>query len=285
LLDLSLGLLGRPVKSKIVIVLRRGLKDHLRSFDPVKARLKTLLTNPFLKYLHDKKRVLLFADSELITEELVAAGFADAKTLPIPHLPPRQQNQHRQGGIVIGYFGGARYDKGFDILPRLMECVLNKYQNGSLILQSFLFDRSGPVQVAAAKLCALRDAFPDRITLLPKYLSDAEYADYMRKCSIILIPYRREFYGKGTSGVLAEAIACGGWAVVPADTWMASQREKYSRIVTFDSFDTQSLVDAVDFCIKNQINVDTEKVNAEIDKWYSFHSPQNYVNILRSSFR
>jgi len=282
LLDLSLALLGRQVKPKIIIVVRRGLKDHIQTLGPLIARLRTLLTDLFLKYLHDKKNILFLSDSELITDEIVSFGFADAKTLPIPHLPPRQEPPRCRDGTVIGYFGDARYDKGFDLLPAIIESVFKKYQSVSFILQSFLFDSSGPVQVAAAKLCALRDAFPDRITLLPKYLSDAEYTDYMRKCSIVLIPYRKQFYGKGTSGILAEAIACGAWAVVPAGTWMAAQKSRYSKIVVFDSLDVGTVAEAVGYCIENEKNIDVKLLNYQIHQWYQFHCPARYIDIMLS---
>jgi glycosyltransferase involved in cell wall biosynthesis len=285
LLDLSLGLLGRPVKSKIVIVLRRGLKDHLCSLDPVKARLKTLLTSPFLKYLHDKKRVLLFTDSELITEELISLGFGDSRTLPIPHLPPRQQPARRSGEVVIGCFGGARFDKGFDLLPEIVDSVLKRHANVSFIVQSFLFDKSPVIESARQKLIDLSRSSPEKLSLLDNYLSDRQYAESMAKCSIVLIPYRKEFYGKGTSGVLAEAIACGAWSVVPADTWMAAQKPKYSRIVSFDSLDAKAIMGAIDFCVHSQGNFDIQKTSVEIDEWYKFHSPENYIGVLRSCFQ
>jgi hypothetical protein len=236
-----------------------------------------------MKYLHRHKGVRFCADSDLITDELIAAGFHDALTLPIPHLPPRSQRTPRHTSRTIGYFGGARLDKGFDLLGDLMESVFLSDNKASFVIQSRLFDNNPAVTAAKDRLEKLARRLPHRITLLDKYLSAEDYAAWMRKCSVVIVPYRSESYGKGTSGILAEAVACAAWAVVPENTWMSVQKQKYCRIVTFTEHTPQAICRAVLTCLDKLSQRDAVPIDSQLDNWYSFHSPLNYVDLLLGS--
>jgi glycosyltransferase involved in cell wall biosynthesis len=262
LVFLSLGLVGISVKPKLAIVLRRGIENSIA---------RTLM-----KYLNNRKNTVFLPDSELITEELLGEGFQNAKTLPIPHLPAREALE-KENRRVIGYFGEARYDKGFDLLPGLIENVLKDDQSASFIIQSNVHKRTAAMADAVGRLFNIGDSFPSRLEIIDRYVSDAEYAALMRKCSIILIPYRGKLYGKGTSGILAEAIACGKWAVVPAGTWMADQKKKYPKIAIFNAATVESIANAIKACEGNFLGLEQK-----IDEWYKFHSAENYLNILSS---
>jgi len=256
---LSLGLVGISVKPKLAIVLRRGLENGIA---------KTLM-----KYLYTRKNTIFLPDSELITEELLNEGFKNAKTLPIPHMPAREA-PGKENGRVVGYFGEARYDKGFDLLPGLIEKVLKEDQRASFIIQSNVHKRTAAVAGAVGRLFNLRGP---RVEIIDRYVADSEYAALMRKCSIVLIPYRAKLYGKGTSGILAEAIACCKWVVVPASTWMADQKMKYPKISLFTEPTVESIAKAIKAC-----EGDFPGLEQRIDEWYKFHSAENYLNILSS---
>jgi glycosyltransferase involved in cell wall biosynthesis len=284
LLALTIGTLGLKFKPKIIILLRRGLNDSFYVLGYFKSKIKNLITNPFLRYLY-KKNVMFYSDSELITGELKEKGFRNTKTLPIPHLPPKKINNSRNHKLSIGYFGGARFEKGFDILPNIIDSIIRNNQEISFIIQSFLIEKSDKMRQAQIKLDTLCQSYPDKIILLDKYLSTKEYTENIKKCSIFLIPYRKKLYGKGTSGILAEAIACGAWAVVPTETWMAKQSEKYAKIIEFDSFSSKVIISAIDACIYKENILNRVRIKNQIKNWYYFHSSTNYINILEASLK
>jgi glycosyltransferase involved in cell wall biosynthesis len=260
LIFLSLGLIGTSVRPRLVIILRRGLGNNIAKV--------------LMQYLCKRKNAILMPDSELITEELLKEGFKDVKTLPIPHLPEREGTK-QENEMVIGYFGEARDDKGFDLLPGFVGLTLKRYPGTKIIIQSNLHKGTALMRKTSEELNKLRDLHPGKVEIVDRYISNLEYTDYMRKCSIILIPYRAKFYGKGTSGILAEAIACGKWAIVPAGTWMADQKSRYPKIAVFNDASAESIVDAVKECKGSYPGLEQN-----IDEWYKFHSAENYINIL-----
>lgn len=257
LLLLLLALVGLKLKPKVVVVLRRTL-------------------NKLLVYLLKRKQILLFSDSELISEQI------NAETLPIPHMPPRNENLADNNKIVIGYFGEARFDKGFNLLADLVRLVLAETNKMSFIVQVNIHKPDKLIERAYHQLKELKQANPGQLEIVDRYLSDDEYVSLMRKCSIILIPYRKKYYGLGTSGILAEAIANGSWAVVPKGTWMAEQKHKYDRIIEFAEPTPEALLQAISYCSSKNISVDKSKLKQQIDRWYEFHSPKKYIEILQT---
>lgn len=285
-----LGTFRIKTKPKIVIILRSGLKSNYqkeykcKSFVSVlRSLIHNIVFHPFLiKYLHKTKNVVFCSDSKLITEELRGCGLSEAVTLPIPHLPLKQEKKTINSDMIVGYFGGARFSKGFDLLPDIIKISLETHKNISFIIHAYIFEDSKQMHNAQREICEFKKLYPDKIEIIDKYLSTDEYGEMMKRCSIILIPCRKDFYGIGTSGIVAEAIACGAWAVVPSDTWMAAQKTKYDKIVVFENSQVETIIKALAFCIENEKNVDIEKINQQISNWYAFHSSANYFNILQS---
>lgn len=268
---MSLGLIGIKLRPRLAIVVRREFGSLIEKW--------------LMLFLYKRKNVRFFPDSDLITEQLQAQGFAAAITLPFPHLPPRQPLINQTNKIIIGYFGEARYDKGFDLLPELIEKLfkLNKYI--SFIIQANVHRATSQMALADRALSELADKYPHNICILKGYLNDDEYLRSMRKCTVLLIPYRREYYGLGTSGLLAGAIVCGAWAVVPAGTWMSEQHKGYDQIISFNQANASELSAAVLECLEMGGKSDQSKLNQQIDEWYRFHSPQNYLNILLAAVK
>lgn len=263
---LSLGLIGIKVRPTVAVVLRREPGN--------------MVEKALMAYLYKRKNFIFMSDSDLITEKLKKDGFIDAKTLPIPHMPPRSTRQRSGNEWEIGYFGETRYDKGFDLLPGLVDKVLEKEKTARFMIQMNMHKATVEMKKAGEQLHEIARKYPERIDMVHRYLPDNEYEAYLRKCDIILIPYRKEYYGKGTSGVLAEAIACGAWAVVPEGTWMSEQKNKYLKIRTFPEASSETLAQAVDDCIGGEGKVDPVTLKQQIDGWYDFHSARNYLEII-----
>lgn len=284
LLSLYLGTIGVNVDAKVIVVLRRGLSEHWMPLGYLTRKIISVINDPFMSYLYYKKNVYFCSDSDLITQELLTRGFNKTATLPIPHVPAKKERSADKNTTVISCFGGACYEKGFDLVPELIRVLIEKKEKVFFIIQNF-FRQTSRIDLmtkAMRDIGELQKIYSDKLLVIDKYLSDSEYSDYMKRSSIVLIPYRKEFYGKGTSGILAEAIACEAWAIVPSGTWMAAQKEKYDKIVIFDDLTVTSLVDAITYCISNENSINDGHVKKQIDEWCSFHSPVNYLKSLMS---
>ncbi len=275
-------------RARVVVILRRGIRDHYESDSPFIARLKSAVHDPFMRLIHRWKNVVFCSDSNIITDELHRDGFDDAVTFPIPHLPPRQPLKKKGRKTIVGFWGGARFEKGFDLLPDIIEDVIKRSPKHVFKVHNYahgvkyLHQSSSVVQVAQERMQTLKKKHPKNILIISRYLSDADYAKEMGSCDIVLIPYRRELYGGGTSGILAEGIAFGEWIVVPDKTWMSDQARRYGKISIFRKFDAASIADAVLRCTNGVQSASGKRLNAQISEWYYFHSQRRYVTLLES---
>ena len=283
--SLSLALFGIKLRSKVVVIMRRGLKDKYRTALPaiIQETASWLMTIPFVFWLNRVVGIGLATDSDLIRDELSKAGLKGVFTLPIPHtrIPVRSDEK---GKPVIGYLGGGRVEKGFDFLPDVAALALKSNNQTKFIFQTYIeanyFD-SPDMKEAKEKLLELAHQHPKSFKLTEASLSYPAYERLMRQCSIILLPYRAELYGKGTSGILAEAVAMGKWVVVPANTWMSAQKQKYDKIVVFDSEKPESIARAILECEALDGKIDKKRVTEQIKGWHAFHNPESYISILR----
>ncbi len=282
--SISLALFGIKLKPKMVIMMRRGLNDKYRSNLPsfVSETVFWLMTAPFVLYLNRIENVIFATDSNLIADELSNFGLRGVFTLPIHHVSAKGiYNVHR---TIIGYFGGGRKEKGFTMLPNIVSLVLKKKASSKFIIQTsieknYYFD-SPALLNARSDLFKMAKEYKGSIDILDGAISYSAYEKAMEKCSIILLPYNADVYSQGTSGILAEAVAMGKWVVVPANTWMAAQKEKYDKISVFDNETPESIADAILKCKLLESKLDRARVDGQIKKWQAYHNPKNYMRIL-----
>ncbi len=274
--------LGLRVQPRFVVILRRGLRDHYLGHRLAGALLISLINYPFMKYLYARKRFCFWSDSEMVTEELKAEGMSRARTVPIPHLPDRPTAAPQGPRHLIGYLGGLRLEKGAALLPALVEGLIVRRPAAVFLLHVYLHQgETEELEAVRRRLLALAARYPRNLEIIDRYLPEKEYKAQLARCAVVLIPYQASLYAKRTSGVLAEAIAGGAWAVVPGGTWMAKQAERYGRIVAFDQFAPAAVLAAVEQCLAAGEGREAGAVERQIDGWYRFHSPRKYLELLK----
>jgi glycosyltransferase involved in cell wall biosynthesis len=277
------AVIGLKVRPRFVVIIRRGMRDQYLGHKLIGALLISLINYPFMKYLHARKKFLFWSDSEMITEALKLDGLGDARTLPIPHLPDRHMVARNGRQKLVGYLGGMRLEKGAALLPGLVEKILSQRQDLSFLLHVYLHHGdTAELQAIKDKLLVLAARYPQNIEIIDRYLPEKDYKAQLARCAIVLVPYQGFLYGLRTSGVVAEAIACGSWAVVPKGTWMARQATKYEKIITFDGFSVEAVFAALEGCVSLDLKINIELVGKQIDEWYAFHSAKNYVELLKT---
>ena len=223
-----------------------------------------------------------FSDSELVIQEYEKRGLSNIKLLPIPHLPAFQEKAIGTS-VKIAYLGSVREEKGFGHLPNLIQYFKNRNMNIDFFIQASGFTvmwtdwERRTMGAVLEKLHLLAENAPN-VTICEKHLESEDYYAHLNECDIILLPYKqrdKRYYA--TSGILAEAMALGKVAVVPADTWLARQIERSGGGVIFDS--PEELPQKVAEAIRNFESLH-QKAVAFVPEWRSFHNIENYMKIL-----
>jgi len=195
----------------LLVVLRR-MPAEMAADDPAPEPVPALLRRLSGQY---GPRLRLFADTEALATEFSALSGLAVRPVPLPlRVPPILTRETAQPPHVV-FVGGARAEKGFCALPALLGMASG--------LARFTI-HSGPVGPEADPLVqraqrALR-AMPG-IELVETALEPGAYNALLVSADLLLLPYDAAVYSARSSGILAEALALGIPAVVPAGCWMA----------------------------------------------------------------
>jgi glycosyltransferase involved in cell wall biosynthesis len=141
------------------------------------------------------------------------------------------------GEIVMGSYGGARYEKGCDCLVAAVEEFCRQYPGS----------RARFVQQCVGEAGEQWDRLRGnpKVGLIPHYFADGEYAKQLRATQVLLLPYRRSSYALRVSRVVIEAVVNGFPVVATRGTTLASQAGEFGAAVLCDDGNVQSLVEAI----------------------------------------
>ncbi len=197
----------------LLVVLRR-MPAEMEADDPAPEPLPALLRRLAERF---GPRLRLFADTEGLAHQFAALSGLPVRPVPLPitlvpgHPRPRVDPPH------VVFAGGARAEKGYQHLPTAIAAVAHRAR---------FTIQSGPVGTEADPLVqrahrALKAMAGPGLRLIEVALPPAEYDAMLASADLLLLPYDGPTYGQRSSGILAEALALGLPALVPADCWMA----------------------------------------------------------------
>lgn len=182
--------------------------------------------------------VYCYTDTDELTNQYGSLGVCEFQTLPIPvssrFVAPSSGNAAQNSGdrqqleprpLTVVYLGDSRTEKGFELLPDVLRDVWpDLVETGRLrfVIQSFINRRWK--QRSLVRTQQLLRQFPaPAVQLIERPLEGDEYRGTIAAGDIMLLPYAREAYRARSSGILAEALAAGIPAIVPAETWLSGQ--------------------------------------------------------------
>ncbi len=249
--------------------------------NPETRRYSTLLYRLFFRAILStaEGKIFFFSDSEELAGEYERAAGVRVSVLPIPHLPEVETmaEGRRNGKVRIAYLGDARVEKGYHLLPRVIEKTLARRGNVRFIVQSNV---SGEPPGEVTRAIERIKAFPGDVDCIDRPLESGEYYGVLRDADIVLLPYSPDMYRARTSGILAETIAFGKPAIVPGGTWMARQVAQYGECgVVMRGYDEESLSDAIETMMGN-LEEYGARARAASGRWWRFHNPGTYVDLL-----
>jgi len=220
-------------------------------------------------------RLHLHAD----TTEL-AHLFADATGLAVSPVPlPVQVPPVRTGPIgtppCVLFPGGARLEKGYALLPPIVERLRGR---AAFLVHAGVVDAASDPIIQRAHRALLAAAGPG-LTIIEGNLTATAYAEMLARVDLMLLPYSAAAYGARSSGILAEALALGIPAVVPAGCWMAEMVAAGQGVAFTDS-------DRVIYDIENALNTLPELTAAAracAPQWRARNSPDSLLTELLAS--
>ncbi len=236
--------------------------------------LATLRVHP----AHSQVRV--FTDSDALTDDYADRLQYRVQTAPIPvdALFSALAVPRPSAPVVIGYFGDARVEKGYQHFPRLAALLSPALDGGAvrMVLQSNFNVPGGEAGIAPA-----REALVNRpgVTVLDRPLQDVEYAQHLGATHLVVLPYQADRYVARTSGIVAEAIHAGVPLVVPEGTWMSEQLRRHGAGVTFDPWQADGLECAVERAI-DRIPELLSRASYRRAAFVAFHNPERLARFV-----
>ena len=175
--------------------------------------------------------VRLFSDTERLCaayERLCGTPF---RLLPVPVDGACPEKEKPAGVLVVGYLGDSRDEKGFDLLPEVIDRVRRKDPDRSVrfLIQVNLNTLEGDPGARTA-MDALSALHGEDVELVEGPLSPDAYTALLRRMDIVLLPYRPHAYAERSSGILMEAITAGLPTVVTRGAWLETTIENASRL-------------------------------------------------------
>lgn len=172
--------------------------------------------------------VRFYTDTDELTAQYNRLGVFSFRTVPIPHTHTPRPEQAPSGPLRVIYVGDARREKGYHLIPHLIEDLWEDYiatGRASFRLQSnFNIPQGEPEAVIAREqLDQLARRAPSSIELLKQPMTSEQYKTLLLSGSINLLLYDSANYYSRSSGILVESLTAGIPVLVPAATWLSRQ--------------------------------------------------------------
>ncbi|MDB4576064.1 glycosyltransferase [bacterium] len=175
------------------------------------------------------RKIFLYAENELLADSLTNAWGVEVNTLDIPmkriELAARAKQSNNNVFRVV-YLGAAREEKGFPLIPDVIEIVLNKTGAGQKV--EFIVQCSPQIVGYTKKIEATIErlkSFPATdVRLIRHQQTEDEYYGVLDSADIVLCCYQKENYRVRGSGIATEAVAYGKVMIVTPGTypeWLA----------------------------------------------------------------
>jgi hypothetical protein len=255
------------------------------SMDSLKCRLERLcaLRNP---------RVCLYTDSGLLSEAFrrLTPDSGQFKVLPIPVDFTSARSRRRKERIRLGFLGSPRLEKGFGLIPSVLDVLPPSIGARALELAVQTLPHSEEPEVRrVTRWLETLVPQPNRIPLLiwrGPATSDIYY-EWFSSTDILLGLYTSPKYIASTSGVFVEALHCGVPTITFARTWVADQiRHAAERELWIgETIHTVQELPAKVAQIVREIDRYQQDTLTYLGFWRQFHTPERMVSMLCNADR
>jgi glycosyltransferase involved in cell wall biosynthesis len=171
------------------------------------------------------KKVYLYAETQPLAEYYRNLLDLDIDTLNLPPHPEQLKIEKKAYDLktVVLYAGAAREEKGFHLLPEIIETVLNSDLNiENLHFKIQMHPQNvGYTPIINNTIQKLKEMEGVKITFYTKELETDQYYNLIENCDIILLCYDYDKYKTRGSGIAVDALCAGKIIVGTAGTYGA----------------------------------------------------------------
>lgn len=278
MLALYWWMLSLPVKPRKICVFLRW--NEVKNVTMINA-LQHLKAMPQFRFVTDTNELA----------ELYKQMVPSVKVVPIPHVIPKLKEELNNVLIKtkiqnlskekknIAYVGEARYDKGFQYLPNIIEKLIDTNKYNFIIKTTTKVGgndiNKNIISNAVKKLYELSEK-NDNIVIIDEPIDVDEYYKLFNYYDIILLPYEKAYYNANSSGILAEAIAHEIPVIVTKETWLSRTCEYFEIGYEDAANDVDAYVQALKKLDENY-NENLIKSKQNSNKFIQYHNPENLV--------
>lgn len=232
--------------------------------------------------------VRFYTDTQELTDQYNLLGIFHFSTLPVPVDLVAAKPPATAPALTIGYLGDARDEKGYPLLPRIVDACTagaDAFSEVRFLFQSN-FNVPGGEQGSAYAHGLLKQYDNDQVELVYGPFDSAAYQALLHRMDIVLIPYNSLNYSARSSGVLMEALSLGLPVLVPAGSWMAGLLEPARRQYILTTLHEHKPIAAIDAAFET-INDKTLKIDPRAN-YFFIHirfmtQVDTYIRILFTS--
>lgn len=195
-------------------------------------------------HLLDQGRILLFT-----FDAAASAEYSELTRLPVAVLPPvhgvpeslRRRSRATDGRITLGFLGQQREEKGFNLLPGIIQGLRLSGCDARILVQ----DGDGSERPATRKIREIAERDP----LVEFYHRPADpilWRELLSRTDLMVLPYEPRRYRASYSAVAVEAVSAGIPMVVPVGTTMESLAFEYQGGATgFRAWESEAVCEAI----------------------------------------
>lgn len=197
-----------------------------------------------VRSLHDdvkQGRVILGAETKPMCDTLTRLCRVPFVYFPHPVTPLRngeaKEVPEEPIDLVLGFYGGARSEKGVDLLIEAIDRFLLSYPDSRV---TFALQCVGGRPEDWGRIASSK-----KVRLIGAYFEDGGYLKNLCSTDVLLLPYQRSSYALRLSRIAVEAMVHGIPFITTRGTTMAQQAENYGAAVLFEENHVEGLVKAI----------------------------------------
>jgi len=197
---------------------------------------------------------------------------------PVPARLRAASSPRPSSPVRLLYAGEARADKGFGMLPAVVDALKRERDAGTLtvVCQSMLNEFADEKILRAVRTLKAQPG----VEVIDRFLPSCEYDRLIAGCDLVLLPYDARWYRSRLSAVFVDATCAGVLPIVPDQTWMSQELiEGYGVGTTFGTLSARSIASAVRQAL-DRIGPMKQEARAAADRVWDKHDPHRVLTTI-----
>ena len=166
-------------------------------------------------------RARIASNSALLSDHISKQLEQHCAVLPVPiRWPDLNQPMSPDSGVVFGFFGGLRAEKGASIIAQAIPVFAAQYPDTRFLVHA-------PIPESDTAAIGTLKAVPQVELIHNNFDRKVDYFKQFLRASCILLPYDPVEYAYRTSGIFIEAIGLGRLIITTEGSWPYAESRRY----------------------------------------------------------